>query len=420
MAQWDWGPVADGLNGLMAHFAQKKQYENLLKTLGTGMPGAPVGPFGGPSSAPPSPIARTDDNGMPIPGQAAPVMPAQGGRGMFAGDLPGGRDAPLGGTNPQFMDILRKLPPQIGMPLLLQTMQGQMGGGKPHAPIKLGKGERLVDDAGRLIYEAPDDPEKTATPLTPEEVAALGLPKGTVAQKLPNGQISIVNKPENAAARKYDTVNGVAGWIDPEKGFVPDPNAPKQRVPEGEGNKPPQGYRWTRDGALEPIKGGPADPNRPGIGVGRRTEDQAKNTQLYTRAKEQLPIVLDNFDSLGTVQSAIADNIPGIGGLIGGEKYQRADGALKDIAASYLYSVSGATATPSEIAGTVERVRPKATDSAATKADKKKRIQDMVESIKYRAGGESSNAAQPAAAPEGVDPQVWQFMTPQERALWQN
>lgn len=186
---WDWGPVAQGLNGLMMHYAQKRQYENLLKTLGTGMQ-AP--PFGGPSSAPPQPFPtarREDDNGMPIPGAPAPIQQAQGlapqsngplGLGILpalfgqrgGNDVLGGPGRPStrdmqndviggpvgGGMPPQFADILRKLPPQIGMPLLLQTMQQQMMPGKAPEPVKVGKGERLIDPrTGRPIYEPPTE-----------------------------------------------------------------------------------------------------------------------------------------------------------------------------------------------------------------------------------------------------------------------
>ncbi len=491
---WDWGPVAQGLGGLMQHFAQKRQYENLLKTLGTGMqsPGQ-FGPFG--QQTAPQPQQRTeDDSGMPIPGRApqpptgqandfrlrplnpqelaqygfpagshvqvrdrspAPIQQAQGG-GMTTGFMPGewdwmsprprgilesifgappkmselppsqrgpsiGLPGPGGefGPNasqqrsmidPRMMEMFRKLPPQIGMPLLMQTMQQQMGGGRPTKLEQFDPEKDVVDPyTGQIVRKgAPKQTAESAKALdlTPDEIAAIGLPKGTVAQRKADGTINVVSTPKDTAGRKYDVVNGVAGWIDPESGFTPDPNAPKQ-AQGGEGaetwanpvteagpdGKPIQ-VRYGNRGGRRVVEG--ASPAQ--SASGQPTVDQARANQLYTRAKEQLPIVMENFDALGTTRSALAENLPG-GSMIASPAFQRADGALKDIAASYLYSVSGATATPSEIEGTVDRVRPKVTDSAATKADKKKRIRDMVESIKLR----SSNPAQPSAPAPSSD-----------------
>jgi hypothetical protein len=462
MAQWDWAPVAQGLNGLMMNFAMQRQYQNLLKTLGTGMPPGGAGPFGGPSSAPPQPFptARTeDDNGMPIPGAPAPIQQAQG---MTTGFMPRGpgrpgewdwmepqsrgplglgilpaifgqrsgadsarppgagqgiipeRPSQGGMIDPRMMEMFRKLPPQIGMPLLMQTMQQQMGGGTPH------KLEQY-------------DPEKDVVDPYTGQIVRKGTPKPT------------------ASTRKYDTINGVPGWID-ENGFTPDPNAPKkadeapsktisQQNAEALGLQPgtkeyndyiradtlpaPGGGEGAETWANPVTEAGPDGKpiqvrygNRGGRRVvegaspaqsasGQPTVDQARANQLYTRAKEQLPIVLENFDALGTVRSAMAENLYG-GAAFASTEFQRADGALKDIAASYLYSVSGATATPSEIEGTVDRVRPKVTDSAATKADKKKRIRDMVESIKLRSSNPVAVQAPSAPPPQQTGlPQGW-------------
>ena len=192
--------------------------------------------------------------------------------------------------------------------------------------------------------------------------------------------------------------NPITGqWTQVAKGAAFKPDAPDK------GAAPPSGYRYGAGGNLEFIPGGPADPAVAGRGSGKPTEDQAKNTQLYTRAKEQLPIALENFDALsnaGNQFGAAVSGIPLIGpskSVVTGKQYQRASGALNDIATSYLYSVSGATATPSEIAGTVERVTPKFGDDAQTIADKKQRLIQMVESIKYRASPQTLNQPQQPA-----------------------
>jgi hypothetical protein len=153
----------------------------------------------------------------------------------------------------------------------------------------------------------------------------------------------------------------------------------------------PSGYRISPDGRnLEYIPGGPADPVR-GAGKKAPTEDQNKNSQLYTRAKQQLSILVGDgkgnrgtFDSLSGIGSQIGSAVPGTTFFTSND-YQRADGALRDIAASYLYSVSGATANPGEVQNLVMTIRPKIGDSPQTIADKKARLSQMVDSIKLRA-----------------------------------
>ena len=181
------------------------------------------------------------------------------------------------------------------------------------------------------------------------------------------------------------------------------------RALEAAGAKAPAGYRWGENGQLAFIPGGPADPTVTGRGNGKMTEDQAKNSQFYTRASQQLPIALKYFDSLGSGMNQVGAGVAGlplVGGFIpksvvtGGE-YQRAQNAVKDIAQTYIYSTSGASAPDAEVERTMSSVIPSFGDSAQTKADKKARLQQMVESIKQRATPGASSSRSPANG--GVD-----------------
>lgn len=171
-----------------------------------------------------------------------------------------------------------------------------------------------------------------------------------------------------------------------------------RKAEAGKGAAPPSGYAWKPDGSgLAFIPGGPADP---AVGIRGKgpTEDQAKNTQLYQRASQQLKILIGDeknpgtFDALASAGNQFGANIsnapfsPFSPSVFTSAEYQRASGALKDIAASYLYSVSGATANPGEVQNLTDTITPKFGDSAATVADKKARVQQMVDSIKERAG----------------------------------
>ncbi len=131
---------------------------------------------------------------------------------------------------------------------------------------------------------------------------------------------------------------------------------------------------------------------------GKVTEDQAKNRQLYQRTTQQLPIALQAFDSMGKLGNQVG-NLTGASWLTSPE-FQRGDAALKDIAASYLYSVSGATANPGEVANLMQTLRPRIGESEGAIADKKARIQQMVESINMRAN--PATAGQPAQTGNGA------------------
>jgi hypothetical protein len=297
----------------------------------------------------------------------------------------GGDGGGVLGGSPDQIAMLRSLPPSVGMSLL-----GGMLKQKEYSTTP------VFDAQGRAHLLGKDGSDKIVPGLTPREKldningVATNMYTTAPGSALPqNPNQAFNNGPNGAVVPNAAFQNYTRGNIQMQQGPQWARLAEDRRhngvieANGGTGGGAPAGYRKTADGTgLEFIPGGPADPNK-GAGKKAPTEDQAKNTQLYTRAAAQLPTVLKYFDSLGSVGNQI-------GALTGspmmvGEEYQRADGALQDIAASYLYSVSGATATPSEITGTVNRVKPRIGDTEATKADKKARLTEMVESIKARA-----------------------------------
>ncbi|WP_312707315.1 hypothetical protein [Stenotrophomonas sp.] len=79
--------------------------------------------------------------------------------------------------------------------------------------------------AQRLGYTPPKR-EASFVTLSPEEVAAIGLPVGTIAQRNPNGQVSIVNKPRDlpTGGQVIDNGDGTTTYI------------PAGKISEGERN----------------------------------------------------------------------------------------------------------------------------------------------------------------------------------------
>ncbi|KRG60811.1 hypothetical protein ABB25_01070 [Stenotrophomonas koreensis] len=71
---------------------------------------------------------------------------------------------------------------------------------------------------GRIGYNPPKQQEQYAT-LSAGEVAALGLPEGTVAQRSPTGQVQVVSRPSATAAggQVIDNGDGTTTYIPPGK-----------------------------------------------------------------------------------------------------------------------------------------------------------------------------------------------------------
>lgn len=199
-------------------------------------------------------------------------------------------------------------------------------------------------------------------------IAAAGRAPAQPREPVAHSLITMVgpdNKPVSVDSRDDAKIQSLlsSGYVQRESSMFP---------------APPTGYALTPTG-LTPIPGGPADPaNKP------VTEDQGKARQLYERLVPQLAIVDKTFTALADPQAQAVGILPG-SNYFQGEDYQRAQSALTDIAASYLYSVSGATANPGEVANLVQTITPVFGDKPGQLADKQTRIRQMVESVKTRA-----------------------------------
>lgn len=135
------------------------------------------------------------------------------------------------------------------------------------------------------------------------------------------------------------------------------------------------------------------------------TEGQRRNTQLATVAEPLLKTVEENWSSLtNPTDQAIGFNTPvgAPGFAMTSPGFQKAQNAIRTIAQSYLYSVSGAAATDAETQKIVESVTPKFGESQASAEEKKKMLRRMVESIKA-AGGDSKSPWAEAVAPAATN-----------------
>jgi hypothetical protein len=102
--------------------------------------------------------------------------------------------------------------------------------------------------------------------------------------------------------------------------------------------------------------------------------------------------------------------------------------SLQTIVSSYLYSVSGATATPEEVRKQTDILTPRPGESKDSIENKKKRVRTMVNAVAQ--AGSLPPMEEPAAAPpppedlssmpvpDGMDANVWKFVPPEDRKLW--
>lgn len=134
------------------------------------------------------------------------------------------------------------------------------------------------------------------------------------------------------------------------------------------------------------------------------TEQVVRNRQLYKVVAPEAANLLGNgttpgkFDALASTASQAGDILGNLGKSVGAGdlsgyttsgEYQSAKNSLKTIVASYLYSVSGATANPGEVETQTNVLMPKPGEDPTSVADKKARIKTMVEAIHSVAGDEN-------------------------------
>ncbi|CAN7597888.1 hypothetical protein LJR234_004616 [Mesorhizobium amorphae] len=130
-------------------------------------------------------------------------------------------------------------------------------------------------------------------------------------------------------------------------------------------------------------------------------EQQQRDAKLYSVVGPELKIVEDNFSALSNLSDQALSAVPH-GSDYGAEylkssEYQRASNSLRTIIASYLYSVSGATAAPAEVENQAAILTPKPGEAKASVDDKLARVRQMVDAIKN-----STGAAAPAMGGNGA------------------
>lgn len=151
----------------------------------------------------------------------------------------------------------------------------------------------------------------------------------------------------------------------------------------------PSGYQWDGNGGLAPIPNGPADPTV--MGNKPPTDAQRRANSLFEVVAPDAALLLGDgekpglFDSLGNGGDQILNGVGAFGvtplsGMASGE-FQAAKDAVTNIAQSYLYATSGASAPESEVKKIADLVTPNPGDNEARKEAKRRRLETYVRAI---------------------------------------
>lgn len=170
------------------------------------------------------------------------------------------------------------------------------------------------------------------------------------------------------------------------------------------GGKPPSGYRFKQDGSLEPIPGGPGEK------VSAATEGERKAATLLKRlenSEAQLNAALkDNPDA--AKPGLIANGLRAIGAealantAATSSERQRAESAQLDILDAALTLGTGAAYTREQLQGYRQSYFPQIGDTPANIADKKARLENVIEAAKIAAGRAAQERKAPAAGPKPI------------------
>ena len=185
----------------------------------------------------------------------------------------------------------------------------------------------------------------------------------------------------------------------------------------GNQNKAPAGYQWTSgpDGTptLAFIPGGPADPKSKVNAM--PSEDERKAAGYALRIQQGLDTIsgitkeTPSAAKQGPIQYGVG-KVPLVGNMasnvITPEARQRVEAAQLDMLDAALTLNTGAAYTKEQLQGLSKSYFPQIGDGAETIKEKKKRLDDLIQTARIRAGRAlpQSSGGAPAAAGDDNDP----------------
>lgn len=179
---------------------------------------------------------------------------------------------------------------------------------------------------------------------------------------------------------------------------------------------------------------------KPIAGKSKLTEYEGKATnfgmQMANSAKEMKELEDAGYNPASFKnQAGISSAGTKVGNIMVSKDTQRYRQAMDNFANAYIRFQSGANVPEQEIKRNLENLMPAIGDSEEKLAQKARARASALEGLRISAGSGAKKipevgmttttsptttkaGAAPTSPPAGVDPTVWKFMTPQERALW--
>lgn len=218
----------------------------------------------------------------------------------------------------------------------------------------------------------------------------------------------------------------------------------------------PPGYQRGPDGKLIPMAGGPQDPATIATQAAARDPFFFQDTTLPDGTQQRVAIprgdvptgggvvgskpaqatqeqslaggfanriaaansVLEKLDTQGADWfGAMAGGLPG-GNYLQTPEYQRYDRAVRDFVNAQLRRESGAAISPSEFDNARKQYFPQPGDSPEVIADKRTARQLAFDNMARSAGPTFKAPAGQAKRPDAVPQELWDVMTPEERAAF--
>lgn len=200
------------------------------------------------------------------------------------------------------------------------------------------------------------------------------------------GQPTVVRTVDTVDSRGRPVTQGYDANNNPVGPAIPKYVAPKS------GPAAPAGYRYKRDGSLEPIPGGPADPKN-SKNASNVTEGERKAGTLLTRlrgSQAQLADVTSKNPSAAS-PSFIGQTLSGMGmetagNLLTSSDRQRVNAAQLDLLDAALTLGTGAAYTKEQLQGYQKSFFPQIGDSPETIRDKEERLKNVIASAEIAAG----------------------------------
>lgn len=239
--------------------------------------------------------------------------------------------------------------------------------------------------------------------------------------------------------------------------FIPGgPADPANRTQGGGsgGRAPPSGYEYDESGQrLRPIPGGPRDPSVSPRQSTFGPDQRARAAITYQNALESAQTIdgledggyslSDDWGAVGVEGMGGGDPNSMAGAVArnwGGADYQQARAAMSSFESAMLPILSGAAVTESEAIRTIRGALPQVGDGPEVAAQKRRRRQQMLNGAALIYGtappypelgvppwaqryletlqGEQQSDAMASGIPDGVTPEEWEVMTPEEQALF--